>query len=153
MVLRTFCLATLAFSVLAVVVGWPPRVAAQNYSVTDLGTLGGSFSKAHALNDLGQVVGVAKLSNNFNMRAFLWDQGEITHLGTLGGTDSFAFGINNKTQIVGRSDVGMFWNYVLWPHMGGMADAPVIWPGCGAGRGSGANRQSDAGGRHPARLA
>src|SRR5947209_4402419 len=60
------------------------------YTVTDLGSLGGSFSAANAINNRGQVVGLS-----FNatpdpitpgateLRAFLWQNGVMTDLGTL----------------------------------------------------------------------
>ncbi len=82
-------------------------VDAQTYSVTEIGTFGGSFSKAEAINDLGQVTGLAAFPpNNMPRHAFLWVNGTMTDLGTLGGSRSMAYGINNQTQVVGESQVG-----------------------------------------------
>ena len=74
-------------------------------SMIDLGTLGGSSSYAHDINDLGMIVGYATDSSN-NSRAFLSDgtPGMMLDLGTLGGHySSEARGINNSGQIVGYS--------------------------------------------------
>ncbi|HEG43965.1 MAG TPA: DUF3466 family protein, partial [Phycisphaerales bacterium] len=72
------------------------------YTITDLGTLGGTYSFAYGINDSGQVVGDSGGSGT-GTHAFLYDDGVMTDLGTLGGTTSSAFSINNSGQIVGRS--------------------------------------------------
>lgn len=72
-----------------------------SYTVTDLGTLGGSSSQAYGINDTGQVVGKADTSGGLS-HAFLWDQGTMNDLGTLDGYSySSAFNINNVGQAVG----------------------------------------------------
>src|SRR5262249_7548063 len=74
------------------------------YTVTDLGTLGGASSYAFGLNDVGQVVGVAKLAN-LQEHAFVWDNGVMTDLDpngmVFGGRASSANSINEAGQIVG----------------------------------------------------
>lgn len=72
------------------------------WSVTDIGTLGGSISQALGINDLGQVVGSSTNADG-NMHAFLYSNGQISDLGTLGGATSIAYAINNTGQIVGSS--------------------------------------------------
>ena len=72
----------------------------------DLGTLGGTFSEADALNDSGDVVGKSFVAGDPGWHAFLWKHGVMTDLGTLpGDTFSQALSINAKGQIVGQSFV------------------------------------------------
>src|SRR6266853_1805874 len=77
-------------------------VSAQ-FSIADLGTLGGTFSAPRAINEAGQVVGVSQTATD-ESRAFLWDNGTMINLGTLpnGSISSEAVAINGRGQIVGR---------------------------------------------------
>lgn len=68
--------------------------------MTDLGDLGGIGSSAVAINNSGQVVGVAPLASGQSV-AFLYSNGVMQSLGTGGGTSSQAAAINNSGQIVG----------------------------------------------------
>jgi probable HAF family extracellular repeat protein len=84
--------------------------AAVMYRVVDLGTLGGSYSVAYGINDLGQVVGGSQLPGNTAGHAFRTapNQGvnpATDDLGTLGGTHSGAYAINNLGQVAGSSHV------------------------------------------------
>ena len=81
---------------------------ALNWTITDIGTLGGPNVRGDygfGINDVGQVVGIS--SSPTERHAFLWDRGTITDLGTLGGyergTFSQASAINNQGQVVGYS--------------------------------------------------
>ncbi|HYB76853.1 MAG TPA: hypothetical protein VEE85_01520 [Candidatus Bathyarchaeia archaeon] len=76
------------------VVAAPVRVAAQrnspalpSYTVTDLGTLGGTYSLAGGLSSSGWVEGYASVASGY-YHAVLWRNGKITDLGTLGGPNS-----------------------------------------------------------------
>src|SRR5438309_1502548 len=77
--------------------------AAQGYTVTDLGTLGGSSSDARALNLAGQVIGSATLPGDSDWHAYRWENGVMRDLGTLGGTAGYVGGINASGQVVGYS--------------------------------------------------
>jgi probable HAF family extracellular repeat protein len=72
-------------------------------TLTQLGTLAGTGSEAHAVNDSGQVAGSAWLSGDSAIHAFLYSGSALTDLGTLGGTNSEAFGIDSAGEVVGAS--------------------------------------------------
>lgn len=71
----------------------------------DLGTLGGKWSRAYAINNSNQVVGVSELATK-ESRAFLYFNGKMSELAPLpGGESSTAFGLNDAGVIVGGSSV------------------------------------------------
>jgi probable HAF family extracellular repeat protein len=76
----------------------------QNGVMEDLGTLGGVFSEADAINSSGQIVGNAHTAAE-RPHAFLWRNGTMKDLGTLGGSSSYAHDINDKGQVVGHSSI------------------------------------------------
>ncbi len=77
--------------------------AGGEYTLFDLGTLGGPTSAALGLNDYGQVVGWARDASG-KTNAFLWQNGNMESLGFLpGGSNSTATAINNKGEITGYS--------------------------------------------------
>ena len=89
---------------LAAVLGMLPAktFATVQYTITDLGTLGGERSYAYAVNNSGRVVGWSEDAND-DIRAFLWENGIMHDLGTLGGERSEAWGINDLGQVAGWS--------------------------------------------------
>ena len=77
--------------VLFILLAVPVQLAAQqqlHYRVTDLGTLGGTFSFGVGINNRGWVAGFSTLPGDLNQHAFVWRNGVITDLGTLGGPNS-----------------------------------------------------------------
>lgn len=68
----------------------------------DLGTLGGSASRATAISDRGMVVGDSTTADG-QTHAFLWRHGVMTDLGTLGGDFSTAMAVNDAGHVVGES--------------------------------------------------
>jgi probable HAF family extracellular repeat protein len=73
--------------------------------VTDLGTLGGTYSAIANMNDSGQLVGGSYLTpGDTTSHGFLYSGGTMHDLGTLpGGAWSAASGINQSGQVVGES--------------------------------------------------
>ncbi|MBA3246986.1 MAG: DUF3466 family protein [Pyrinomonadaceae bacterium] len=94
----------MTFVVLCLIFFLTPRaVTAQTYTVTDLGTLGGTHSAAFGLSKWGEVVGYSTTSGG-EIHAFLYRRdGSLADLGTLGGRDSYAYRINDSGLLVGRS--------------------------------------------------
>src|SRR5437667_4373617 len=73
---------------------FPGRAAASvQLSIIDLGTLGGTYSAAQAINNRESSTASGEL------HAFLWHDGTMVDLGTLGGTSSTARGINERGQV------------------------------------------------------
>lgn len=95
----------------------------------DLGTLGGQYSVAQAINERGQVAGEASTPELHNNRAFLYYRGVMKNLGTLpGGEFSSATDVNDHGHVVGyssgpatgESDTG--WQKAFIYHSGKMRD-------------------------------
>jgi probable HAF family extracellular repeat protein len=111
------------FAVLLMIVAVSSLSAAQQYTVTDLGTLSlGGVSGGLALNNKGAVVGFGSVVDG-NDHAFLWTSSAgMSDLGVLSGyTGSIAQSINDYGEVVGwcngakgveaffwRKDAGMF---------------------------------------------
>ena len=117
-------------------------------TIKDLGTLGGSQSFSQAINDHGQIIGLALndipdpysyfyeflyLSpNGTQTRAFVWDEKDgMQDIGTLGGPDAFPSVINQRGQVAGFSYINSIPNETtglptfhpfLWEKGKGMKD-------------------------------
>jgi probable HAF family extracellular repeat protein len=98
----------------------------------ELGTLGGNESAATAINNRGQVVGLAlnTVPDPFSFffgptqtRGFLWQNGVMLDLGTLGGPDALPFTINDRGQVAGVS----YTNSTVNPTTGMPTVDPFLW--------------------------
>jgi len=67
-----------------------------------LGTFGGSFSYAVAVNDSGQLAGYARTPDEKD-HAFLGTASGMVDLGTFGGLYSYAYGLNRAGLVVGSA--------------------------------------------------
>jgi probable HAF family extracellular repeat protein len=68
----------------------------------DLGTLGGTSSAVAAINDLGQVAGLADPGDQTSARVFLWTRGTMQDLGNRGGLARVT-GLNRRGQVTGTT--------------------------------------------------
>jgi uncharacterized membrane protein len=115
----TFVTAIALFLALAV----PVQLAAQsNYSVAELGELGGTAGSANSIDDRGWVVGADNLAGDLTSVATLWVQGSAIPLGTLeqGPNSAVAWPVkNNNGVIVGISELAdadpLGENFSCWP--------------------------------------
>jgi len=100
---------------------WDPATG-----LRDLGTLGGNESQARAVNNHGQVVGLARTAIG-ESHAFLWNSVTgMRDLGTLGtGAVSVAEGVNDLGQVVGYSETAGYsgcHHAFLWDPVTGIKD-------------------------------
>ena len=75
--------------------------------MTDLGTLGGVYAQALAINDFGFVTGNSQVGTNYGpTHAFLWHNNtKMLDLGTIKGDFSTGTAINAKNHVVGYSTI------------------------------------------------
>lgn len=84
-------------------------------AVTDLGTLGGNYSYAYAINRAGVVVGSASTAGDTRHRAVVWRNGQLKTLKDLGGQYHRAVAISNNGYIAGMStDASNTHHAVVW---------------------------------------
>ena len=69
--------------------------------ITDLGTLGGSFTVSLDINARGQATGVSVDASEAALLGFLWSRGRMTRLPGLGGPQTAGSGINDRGDIAG----------------------------------------------------
>jgi len=82
----------------------------------DLGSLGGDFSEATAINAAGHVTGITTTASGA-VHAFYWDGTTMHDLGSLGGTLSIGYAVNTAGKVVGEHD--RVWG-LLWGSGGGL---------------------------------
>jgi len=86
-----------------------------HYTVTPLGTLGGTYIEGRAINNRGEITGSASTAGNATTHAFVYSGGSMIDLGTLGGPTSYGNGINDSGQVVGAADTaGGLQHAFLW---------------------------------------
>ncbi len=97
--------------------------------ITTLGSLGGTKTFAHALNNTGTIVGSSCITGNTAMHAFLYENGMMTDLNTLIPQDSGwtlveAYDINDDGAIVGYgyNPSGELRGFLLQPY-----SVPWVW--------------------------
>ena len=90
--MKSINLTCFAFMTLFAELATPAGLAAQeqaekklpHYAVTDLGTLGETFSASRGINNYGVVIGNASLTGDTQQYALIWQSGLKPDLGTLG---------------------------------------------------------------------
>jgi probable HAF family extracellular repeat protein len=95
-----------AACLLVAAVALPTSAASARWHATDLGTIGGGFSRATAINERGQVVGSAVPSGarTSTHHCFLWAHGVMRDLGAPAGThDCRPVAIDDAGEIAGTS--------------------------------------------------
>lgn len=77
---------------------------AVDYQITDLGTFGGTFSTAGAINNSGQVLGIASFSSGANA-AFIYSGGVMNNIGYVGSSSQWQSlaDINDSGQVTGNA--------------------------------------------------
>ncbi|MCW5624592.1 MAG: hypothetical protein KIT73_07760 [Burkholderiales bacterium] len=69
--------------------------------IADLGTFGGTSSRAYDINNSGRIVGTAMRSGNDNTVAFITDGNTLIDVWSRAGFDSRAYSVNASGQVVG----------------------------------------------------
>lgn len=92
------------------------EASAIDYSLIDLGTLGGTQSIAYGINNIGQITGVSNTLGNAQDHAFMWSNGIMSDLGVgNGGSFSWGKGINDSGQIaVTTNNSSGYSSVALW---------------------------------------
>lgn len=118
---------------------------AVTYKVTDLGTLGGTWSYAYGINELGHVVGMSPTVNG-EVHAFLWTpEAGMLDLALPGSGRSEAHDVNEIGQVVGWGTGAGTSRAFVWTATGGMRNLELF--GGSSSYGLSINASGDMGGR------
>lgn len=106
-----------------------PTVSRAQPAPVDLGTLGGNYSSAVAVNDGGQVAGISYAPpGDVTVHAFIWSRAAgMVDLGTL-GSDTYVSALNARGQAAGHSyPAGSpIAHAVLWTPEDGLVDLGTL---------------------------
>jgi probable HAF family extracellular repeat protein len=111
-----------------------PLSAGSAYTITDLGTLGGTQSEAYDINLAGTVVGWSYTITGAN-RAVVWYTTILSgnaivtatvDLGTLGGNSSTAYGVSGNGRVAGASTSGNGLNHAFEWSAGSLTDLGTL---------------------------
>ena len=122
----------LAFAAM-VLSGLNAAVAQAQYSITDLGTLGGDNSIPYWITNTGDVIGMSDTGQfdsfgNPIDHAFRWSKGVMHDLGTMGDINSVGNGGNDAGAAVGNNWYNL--NHALLWYKGSVADlGTLVGPG------------------------
>ncbi|HKS76468.1 MAG TPA: hypothetical protein VJQ82_24860 [Terriglobales bacterium] len=121
--------ATLALSAMTLSAQSNCAPVPSSYTITDLGTLGGTGSYAAAVNTSGAVTGESEIAGDAEEHAFLWTaSGGMQDLGVLsGGNYSGGLAINSNGDVVGTAGVANNGTHAfLWTSAGGLKDLGTL---------------------------
>lgn len=121
----------LGFALLIVSLPRPSTAQAPSYTVTDLGTLGGSESRAFGINQSGRVVGESDISASPEPEnPFSWTNGTLTDIGTFGSGSGAAHSVNDVGLAVGAADtVSSQTHSFIWSDIFGKRDIGTLLGG------------------------
>ena len=91
----------------------------------ELGTLGGTNSRAFGINERVDITGTAQTTNGA-FHAFLWRQGKLEDLGTLGGRNSYGHAINSAFDIAGVAETAQQTRHAFLHTSGKMRDLGTL---------------------------
>ena len=104
------------YLVAAALAAGPATASAADWTLVDLGTLGGANAYAAAISDGGRIAGCSETASG-EIHAFVWQGGTMTDLGR--GADaagnSCALAVNDQGLVAGRASTG---ELVLWTQQG-----------------------------------
>ena len=103
----------------------PVAASAPAFTVIDLGTLGGDFGEATAINNRGEVVGFSRLAGDVATHGFYWTNATgMLDLGTMQANS-----INDEGVVVGSvptSSSGSSNDAAIWTRAAGMRDIGTL---------------------------
>src|SRR5262249_14225474 len=99
---------------------------------TDLGSLGGDYTVATAINSAGQVTGISAAADG-QRHAFIYSTETLTDLGTLGGSFSVGYALSDQGQVAGQSMTSTGELHAFLSHDGALLDLGELVAGLAPG--------------------